>query len=571
MGVAESMGESTASLATAVQQCLGRVSSALPDRSPGETSPAVDHCAARRAITQVAGARHTVVAVIDAEIRELDGLRDEPGNDGTAGASPKPDFQLLPLGAPDEATALREIRSYLMRHAASIHHELRDELTPLLYDSSDRLDRFVSARDGATINEYAHYLPLDGPMPYSLYSLPPTLLLPLCRDGVPVLPSSAAEVERLMDDIWPDHLHFHRSTAQVPYLYTDEEMRERWTAEFISLAGTTVDPEDWRRYLAVHHAQLDRGYYELDYVSSKRARPGNVAFSEAHGMFAAATGQHDHFVMAGTTADRSHERSQVAERLQVPIGEYGPEFAASLARTAGFMIDFDERDAALRADSLEIVGRNAQLIDDHTLRAMDSSTPQHLANSLVSTVQEGDMTIMAALSLLTSERVAGYEDDPAGLVRQIIDDDLVNQLTLRSPLTVAGTSFFHGVYFPGLVAPAADGGLALQPEPLERLRQMRARSIRLHEQLWREYEEDLGSWQDGDRSTPRPRPPVRTGLGCPVAGRQQYLASQGPAARPGGITRRTRTFGRILEMIRPMPNGRVRIQGHPHQGGPRYA
>lgn len=472
----------------------------------------------------------------------------------------------LPSAAPDETETLRAVRARLARNS-EISHELRAELTPLIYDSSDRIDELLEAHDAEALNARAHRLPLDGPIPFELYALPPALLLRLpAPAGVPVMPASEAEADQVIKAFWPEYLRFYRSVSRLPHWASPESVRQRWTAELKRRVGHVVDRESWQRYVAAHEAQLARGYYELDYVSGDRVRPENLAFSEAHRIFTTATGRSDSFMMAATSARRDSARSQVAERLQVSIGEYGPELAARLARTAGLMIDLSEQDAVLRAASRDIVDRSGLLIAEHTMRAGRSSTPADVADSLVSTVQEGDMSIMLAMSLLTAERVTGHEDDPDGLVARIVADDLVNQLTLRVPLTVTGTAFFHGIYFPRLVASDDHGHLELGLEPLRRLRKMRAYALRLHDQHWREHEEEFRAWQDGDRSSPRPWPPVRTGLGCPVAGRVHDETGPDQLVLPSGITRRTQTFGRVFAAIRPIPNDQVPRWGTPHLG-----
>ena len=148
-----------------------------------------------------------------------------------------------------------------------------------MYSASDRLDDFVDSRDAEQVNRLAHYFPLDGPVPFDLYTLPPLLLEHLCRDGVPVMPSSAAEADRVMDEFWPTYVWFYREVSKVPHWAPVQDLRDRWAGELRRQAGRSVDPAAWRHDLAVHKMQLARGNYDLDYVSGDRVRPENVAFS----------------------------------------------------------------------------------------------------------------------------------------------------------------------------------------------------------------------------------------------------------------------------------------------------
>ncbi|WP_157181135.1 hypothetical protein [Actinopolymorpha alba] len=436
------------------------------------------------------------------------------------------------------------IRRKLNERGQPVRRALREAFSGCLVENAERLEAAVDSWTPAELHERTTRFPVDGPIPYSLAALPPTLLLRLPRDdaGVPLMPSTDDEARRVMAEFWPQRFVHPAGVMYRRAQDEDKEVHGRWLRELRNRIGTQLDLAAWGQYLAVHDAQLARGWYTLDFTAAKIAYQWPEIWID-RALWARATTRHGSFV----TADTGARGSDLVAWMQLPIGEYGVEFATHLLRTVNLMIAFTEQDEAFREAAVRQADLHHDLVAIHTVRARFHQSPS-VRESIVPSLQDGDQSIAIAVAMLTSESLPGYEHDPVGAVEQLVADDLVNALTLWSASPLAGSGIFHGTYLPGLVGRDDSGRFQLHPDAVSRLSLIRDHAQKADWQEWSAYDERHARWVEAGLYG-APAPPFATGLTCPFAGPHRPSGAARGDIQDSVVSRRTRTFLRVLKRI----------------------
>ena len=149
-----------------------------------------------------------------------------------------------------------------------------------------------------------------------------------------------------------------------------------------------------------------------------------------------------------------------------PIGEYGKEFARSLAHTQAILRS--NIFAAMKNKSKKIYADHTELFNRASfLGSNEGPTSPHLQ------MQEGLMSVNQAVSLLLAERIPGistYREAMKQLLSKRGDrESLMTEFSGKLPIGLIAPSSIAGRYFPKPLVMTNDG-LALSPELLETMK-----------------------------------------------------------------------------------------------------
>jgi len=276
-----------------------------------------------------------------------------------------------------------------------------------------------------------------------------------------------------------------------------------------------IDPEKWEQYKEFGREQVRHGRYDLEHVSMRRAASDyGLMFANARYNFVhkVASGQLDRYaIMPTSIIDRGGYLKDMIPvgYLVAPIGAYGAEFHTRLLRGAGYLIDTIEESLVPLSES--VGEQHADVLRAFTARGKPDEGRGD-AEGLRRTMQEGVRTTMEAMTILTAEKVGGYEtgDD---LLEAIVQQGLVEQLARAMPLGVTGPMAFTGKYIPGLVQSDAKGNLSLNIEAVDAMRAVKNRSQANIVGGWTVY------WSEYVTDDRRKNmiPPDDFGLMCPAA------------------------------------------------------
>lgn len=191
-----------------------------------------------------------------------------------------------------------------------------------------------------------------------------------------------------------------------------------------------------------------------------------------------ATGRFSHYYGAQSRVELiSNNRFYI----RAPIGEYGPEAALDLLKATYRTMVGPTTNQLARLDALADTGDNRALILAHTsygrqhrtIHQYDESDGVPLGMALARTVYEGDLSIQQGISLLTAQRVRGF-DTLASLWGAIRRAKLVEKLTSLLPFGNLAPANDMNVFIPDLVVPSRPGEVRLRSSVENELRAYKA-------------------------------------------------------------------------------------------------
>jgi hypothetical protein len=193
-----------------------------------------------------------------------------------------------------------------------------------------------------------------------------------------------------------------------------------------------VDPVAWQRY-EQYMASLqphEREAIELAQWERAHSSGGNIGWQQL-----------DDFILVSNPYLNGLEMGDVV----MPIGEYGEEFARNLALgvvalQALMHLHLDVKAADASKAHKEVLRR-------YTVRGAKQE-PEPSWSSTLDTMHEGVLSNANALTLLTSEKVEGY-DDPYKLIEDIVAEGLVEDLARRMAAGIVGPAALKGSYLQG--------------------------------------------------------------------------------------------------------------------------
>lgn len=294
-------------------------------------------------------------------------------------------------------------------------------------------------------------------------------------------------------------------------IHTAEHFQRVLPSRLKALAGLAIDPSKWAQY---RQAALDQrtSYYHLAHLSEHRDYNLRGLLGERNEktylLEAAGTGRFETYMYTSTAALRYRDLvvAMPTGYIVTPVGEYGPDFAQQLLETTRYTSEFAQ--TSLHSLASEIGSAHTDVVRRHTARGSAKNEERTPAEALIATVQEGSLSIMQTLVLLTAEKVEGYEN-PIELTRAIVDAGLIEQFTRVIPMGVLGPFIFGGAYFPKILQ-NVNGKLKLNPEVIAIIKE--AKQVQTEQAIaeWAIYRAQLA---EGVESSA----PDTTGLICPGA------------------------------------------------------
>lgn len=195
------------------------------------------------------------------------------------------------------------------------------------------------------------------------------------------------------------------------------------------------------------------------------------------------------------------ETNSMFDNVFMPVGAYGTSAARDIAKTAVFMME--ATGPSVRDELHDATTNNSELLKDFTARGNDRRQGPD-DRSTLSTLHEGVLSIAQVISLLTADKVEGY-DNHRELIHDIVSFGLVEKVTRLVPVGFVGPAVMSGRYFPSPIERREDGSLDLSDAFTAKLAQARfVRHARLR-----------------DSKVQGVYNPARSGLGltCPVSGK----------------------------------------------------
>jgi len=165
--------------------------------------------------------------------------------------------------------------------------------------------------------------------------------------------------------------------------------------------------------------------------------------------------------------NRHAQSKNLTSSLVMPVGEYGAEFAQRAVATTALI------QAAAHRSIHQLAGQVTEgheaTLHEYTARAHEA--PEATAETTMETLQEGIMTIMQSVAILTAEKVDGY-DDPIALLEDIVKSGLIERLARYTPMGFVGPMAISGRYMPNSLV-RTETGLVFSEDFEEFLRERR--------------------------------------------------------------------------------------------------
>jgi hypothetical protein len=190
------------------------------------------------------------------------------------------------------------------------------------------------------------------------------------------------------------------------------------------------------------------------------------------------------------------------ENVIVPVGEYGEEYAKKLAQAT--IITMEAAEVAIKENAGRVAAEHSKLLQEHTARGAEKKDGPN-AHSTALTIQEGILSIMQTVSLLTAEKVEGY-DDPAKLLNDVVENGLIEKITRLVPPALVGPLAIDGQRFANPLERDEDGKLQLTEIFEGKLKAA-------HIKYWQDVIEEKKSSKSGEH------PKIGTDLTCPASGK----------------------------------------------------
>lgn len=152
------------------------------------------------------------------------------------------------------------------------------------------------------------------------------------------------------------------------------------------------------------------------------------------------------------------ENFTITSNLVMPIGDYGEDFAQLLTNCGAAIQTYTEQHSAEQI--AQATEGNEALLLQYTGRAAENKEAN--AVTTARTTQEGILSVVQSIAILTAQKVEGY-DDPLKLTADLVKSGLIARLVRYAPMGLVGPMALGGYYFPGAIV-RTEKGLAFSNE-----------------------------------------------------------------------------------------------------------
>lgn len=266
---------------------------------------------------------------------------------------------------------------------------------------------------------------------------------------------------------------------------------------------TIVDQDKWALYQEAAELQKLQGAYTLEYIQAFRE-------SSTQFLYEGEVGKHIRELAVGhaeyfKAAFLSHkERTNTpGDFVVLPVGVYGKDFTERLMRST---ILASQAAHGVLGEWSEGIAQNYPDTIMHSMRVR-SGRDDEKNKGVVNSFREGVLSIAQTISLLTAEKIPGYDTGEA-LTQALVDEGIVEQFTKSVPMGFVAPVTYEGLYIPNLLR-SENGKLCLDPEAMTTIKDLKRLQLESIAAEWATY-----------NSVENPDPkgmPVAFGLVCPAA------------------------------------------------------
>lgn len=321
------------------------------------------------------------------------------------------------------------------------------------------------------------------------------------------VPFTKGGIEKLADryDEWQEAIIKKNS-----YIYTCFPKKSVVSAA-AGRAGWIAYPEEqwWQAAHEVQRAMQQEPAFMIDTHLTNRVNNSGSDLSQVNKETRATHEQHDEYVLALSQLPSPDGYVYgTRDTVQLPLIEYGEAASAKLARVTLALSDIVKANPSIDADVRSLVTPEvAQLLANNTARTTErvmANDADAAIHGLKNTLTEGILTVAQTISLLTANKMQGYEDHDE-LVRAILDSDIIEQFTRLVAPGYIGPTTLSGLYMPNALT-ERNGKLSLSKEAFTVLHTMRKEHVAEYAAKWALY-----------RSGATKEKPGVLGLVCPAA------------------------------------------------------
>lgn len=256
----------------------------------------------------------------------------------------------------------------------------------------------------------------------------------------------------------------HTERASGP-IWGFNQLRDTVRSHIIYGEPLELDPKEHTRYEETYKEHIAKGTeahmlelwtYRSREVSKNSPKLGRdkkeTRFDRAPGRFA-------EFIYTHVDVN-APDFISVPSSIVMPVGAYGREFAEKLLRAtavameqASHVVDAEASEIAEKYD--DVLGRRtargaAERYKDYSKNIFRPEGAEHNPTTEYTPkaiLQEGILSVMQAVALLTADKVPGY-DDPDELLDDLVDQGVIERFTRKLPMGYVGPLTLKGAYFP---------------------------------------------------------------------------------------------------------------------------
>lgn len=326
----------------------------------------------------------------------------------------------------------------LDRPPAEYNLQLKDTFTPLCTEAAKAMDDGISPELRAEIAAQPMYA-LENPVFDNRHEMGAELNTPwdlLKGVDIPERPSDIRDIQARVNLLGSIQDTYFAAHPELPSETQDDREDVLMFAESL-IFSKQFDIDRWRR-----------NEYQLDSLSEEERNivldcRKNQAHNGVKGMALYETDllpSTEKVLFAHNPLIPEH---YVVGNLAVPVGAYGEEFAKKLISYTMAMQALAQRE--LTGLATEVTEGNEEFL--HTYTARGNEEPEATPETTMLTLQEGILSVMQSIAILTAEKVEGYETGEE-LLQAITDAGLVERLTRYAPMGLVGPMALLGKYMP---------------------------------------------------------------------------------------------------------------------------
>lgn len=394
-----------------------------------------------------------------------------------------------------------------------INDQLRDVFTPMNHlfvemVSNDLAHSYISPEERVANTGNAYVLPSG-----RITTLPPTLFGKITEyDATPneclTVPNKADDRSLMVEN----YTHWATGIAATKYRSRFPN-REILLDTMEKLEGQAYPREDWwLAATALQKALRDDVSFTIDLHRCNRIVNAGFDYDELDATAQKIFRQHPTYSLVMSRIEGGDRTWQgTRDYAQLPIGQYGTEASAKLARVTTLFNDRIKSSHAMNAKVNNLLSEETTaLLASYTARSRErkqDNVHNFALHGAKNTLTEGILSVSQTLAFLTAEKIEGFESHDQ-LVAKILDSDIIEQFTRIVRPGFIGPATLAGLYMPGVLIVKENNQLGLSKQAIDVLSSMRKEFVADIVAQWATYRAS---------EDPAAKRPPALGLVCPAA------------------------------------------------------